>query len=400
MPKHPPRQNSLAGNLKSSSSNTPRKTRHITLLIHALSGGGAERQISSLANQLTRHGYACTLITLDSAEYDRFPIDPAVIRIGLNVMKQSRSLWMAITENRKRIMTVRTAIQRSQPDCVISFCDKMNVVALAACRPLSIPVVISERSDPHHQKLGWYWEACRRWYYPTCATCVVQTKGVADYLRPILGSKKRIEVIPSAIESLHPTISAVDQSLDRSPDLNLRLLYVGRLSKEKGPARLIEAWSVLAAKHPSWKLVIAGEGPLEASLKRRCDDLMLEDRIEFLGWQNNIWDQLHLANALVLPSLYEGFPGAILEAMFAGVPVVATDCSDSIREMIQHESSGLIASNDLESLTKQMDRLLSDHLLREQIARAATEKVKDFLWPNLISDWIQVIEQASNTEPN
>ncbi len=368
----------------------PTSLRRITLIIHALSGGGAERQITSLANHLSRLGHLCTLITLDSIASDRYDVDSSVARVGLNTMKESGSILVAIAENRRRIGVVRNAIRQSEPDTVISFCDKMNIIALAACRTLSIPIIISERSDPRRQKLGWFWEAGRRWYYPTASACVVQTSGVAEYLRPILGPSVPIEIIASAIES--PLKGFHEREyFDNGVS---QLLFVGRLSQEKGADRLIKVWATMAGKYPSWKLAIAGEGPLESSLRQLCVDLEIQSRVDFLGWQNDVWPLLAESQAFVLPSLYEGFPGAILEAMYAGLPVVANDCSESIGQIIQHEQSGLIAQNNPSSLSIELERLLSDPCLRDRLGTAARRVATHYLWSEKIEDWNRLIEQV------
>ncbi len=364
---------------------TPRR---ITLLIHSLNGGGAERQITSLANHLSMLGHHGTLVTLDNPSNDRYTVNPNVPRVGLNGMNQSGSILSAISANRSRIRAVRAAIQQSKPDCVISFCDKMNIVALAACRPLSIPIIISERSDPRRQKLGWLWESARRWYYPTSSACVVQTKATAAYLRPILGKNPHIAVIASGIE---PPVTTIP---DRMFVVNkpCTLLYVGRLSKEKGPDRLIQTWSEIAKKHPLWKLVFAGDGPLEASLRQMSQTTAVESQVEFLGWQRDVWPLLASADAFVLPSQYEGFPNALLEAMYSGLPVVATDCSESIREIVEQDRNGLIAQNNVASLTNEIDRLLSDTSLQQQLGTAARRTAVSYLWSQKISQWTTLIE--------
>ncbi len=367
----------------------------MTLLVHALKGGGAERQICSLADYLTSKGFSCTLITLDSQANDRYSVDSRVARVSLDKMRSSRSILDAIFANRKRILAVREAVRRSQPDCVISFCDKMNIVALAACRTLSIPLVISERSDPRRQKLGWIWEAARRWQYPKCDACVCQTAGVAEYLRKIIGKKPKIEIIPSAIEPL----SAEPIEIASKNNRPKTLLYVGRLSPEKGPDRLLRAWTQLAAKHPSWKLAIVGDGPLESPLKQLCRDQGIQTSVEFLGWQEDVWSQLYQAHAFVLPSRYEGFPGVLIEAMYAKLPVVATDCSDSIREMIEHQQSGLIAENTGESLTNELDKIMTESMLRDQMGIAAHRTATQFVWTQIGDRWIKLIEEIVLPKP-
>ena len=131
----------------------------LTLVIHSLDGGGAERQVSMLANHLAGQGHKISLITLDRIDSDRYPLDSRILRIGLGLMKVSRTPLHGILANWKRIREVRRALQETAPDCIFSFTDKMNCVVLSASKRFAVPVVICEMSDPRQQVLGRLWEA-------------------------------------------------------------------------------------------------------------------------------------------------------------------------------------------------------------------------------------------------
>ncbi len=160
--------------------------------------------MAALASYLARHGCNVSLITLDTVDNDRYQLDPEVVRVGLRSMGTRRSVFHGIASNRHRISQLRRAVREAQPEVAISFCDKMNILSLLACRSLGIPVVISERSDPQRQRLGWSWEVLRRWTYPTCSRCVVQTASVGKYLEKIVGNDSKMRIIPSAIEPFTP----------------------------------------------------------------------------------------------------------------------------------------------------------------------------------------------------
>jgi glycosyltransferase involved in cell wall biosynthesis len=102
------------------------------------------------------------------------------------------------------------------------------------------------------------------------------------------------------------------------------VMTVARLSSEKGIDVLLKAWAEVAALHPALRLVIAGQGPLEPSLKKLCKDLRLADSVEFLGSVPNLNEQWSNADLFVLPSRTEGLSNALLEAMSYGIPCIAT----------------------------------------------------------------------------
>ncbi len=101
-----------------------------------------------------------------------------------------------------------------------------------------------------------------------------------------------------------------------------------------------------------------------------------------------VWSQ---ADAYVLPSYYEGFPNALLEALWHRVPAVSTLCSESIKIIINHESNGLIAGNDEDSLQLHLDRLLSEKALRESISSRSRESVNSYVWDTVSQKWYDLI---------
>jgi glycosyltransferase involved in cell wall biosynthesis len=102
------------------------------------------------------------------------------------------------------------------------------------------------------------------------------------------------------------------------------VMAVARLSLEKGIDVLLKAWAEVAALHSALRLVIAGQGPLEPSLKKLCKDLRLADSVEFVGSIPNLNEQWSNADLFVLPSRTEGLSNALLEAMSYGIPCIAT----------------------------------------------------------------------------
>jgi glycosyltransferase involved in cell wall biosynthesis len=217
---------------------------------------------------------------------------------------------------------------------------------------------------------------------------VVQTEAVRQWARAWLPDRP-IHVIPNA---------APPASKDSKPLLQSkakRIVSVGRLSREKGHDQLIAAFSQIAAKYPAWRLTIYGDGAERANLDAQRDRLGLQHRIELPGWIRDPEEVLRKAELFVLPSRYEGFPNALLEAMAAGLACISFACESGPAEIIQHEENGmLVPSEDVDGLASAMERLILDAELRRKLGNAARDVTQRFSLDRFFQQWDAVLEAA------
>ena len=321
---------------------------NITCIIHSLDGGGAERVMAGLASRLAGRGHAVTLVTLDDATGDRHHVDASVTRRPLDVMTESRGWIEKAVNTRGRIRSVRQAVKSTGSDVVLSFCDRTNILALQAAATLKVPVVVGERSDPSQQNLGRFWEYQRRRTYPSAARIVALTDTSAANLQPL--SSRPVVVIPSAVDT-PPSFS------NRTVAAENRLIVgVGRLEPEKGFDRLIEAFAMAMSETSEaatqdadavspWTLRLLGEGTQRETLGQLAAAHAVDSRVDFRGWVKPVWEELAAATLFVLPSRYEGFPSALLEAMAVGVPSLAVDCESGPRAIITPDQDGMLVEN-------------------------------------------------------
>lgn len=150
------------------------------------------------------------------------------------------------------------------------------------------------------------------------------------------------------------------------PEGSLVLATVGRLMPQKGHQYLISALQRLADEGYPLLLLLVGEGPLEESLKKQAEALGVGKLVRFTGFRTDVHDILSIADIFVLPSLNEGFPLILLEAMAAGKPIVATRVT-GCTEAIVHRDTGLLC--EPESSEELSREILS--LLRDPAGRAA-----------------------------
>jgi colanic acid/amylovoran biosynthesis glycosyltransferase len=157
------------------------------------------------------------------------------------------------------------------------------------------------------------------------------------------------------------------------------LICVGRLSPEKAHAGLFEAFLAISRKHPSARLRLIGDGPCRLELVELAARLGLSAHIDFLGAcpEEDTLAQIAHSDLLVLPSLLEGLPVVLMEAMAQGVPVVAPRLA-GIPELVDHGATGLLFTpSDWDDLATQIIRLLNDGALRASIAIRAREKIEN-----------------------
>ncbi len=188
----------------------------------------------------------------------------------------------------------------------------------------------------------------------------------------------------SAWGLVHPTtipngISRDDFDPSPAPPANhsrVVLLNVGRLAAQKNQQLLVRAVALLRQRGLDVELNIAGEGPCRAELEGLIRDLLLQDSVRLLGFQPEIDKVLKEADLFVMPSLDEGLPIALLEAMASGIPVVATRVG-SIPEVLQDGEAGLlVATAELPALVSAIELLVANPTLRRALGSRGRERVR------------------------
>ena len=371
-------------------------TRRLTLVIHSLAQGGAERDMAHLARCWAERGDDVAVVTLDSVDSDSYPLADSVTRIGLGMVGVSRGWIQAVSNNRRRIAALRGVLQQRSPQTVVSFIDRMNVMTLKSAAGLADPVIVSERIDPRHHEPGRIWRWLRRQTYPLCTAQVVLTHSVRDWCRQ-LASAKPVHVIPNPARRPETGSSEATPAWD---DQGKRvLLGMGRLHPQKGFDLLLPLFARLIPSHPDWHLVLLGEGDQRARLEQQVTQLGLQQHVSLPGWVADVAGSLSRSELFVLPSRYEGFGNVVAEALACGVPVVTRDCPSGPGEIVRNEIDGLVVpANDLEGLEQALDRLMTDDALRSRFAARAPEVLDRFSEQKFLAQWDAVLDGNSESD--
>ena len=178
-----------------------------------------------------------------------------------------------------------------------------------------------------------------------------------------------------------------------SPLTDRTVVTLGRLELEKRYDRLLEAWAIVAARHPDWQLRIYGDGSLRQALDRQVTALGLTETAHLMGTTSAAIDELQRSSVFALSSEQEGLPLVMAEAMSCGVPCVAFDCAPGIREIIRDGEDGIVVRNrDVAALADGICRLIEDEGLRRDLGARARENIARFRLEDIMRHWEQLFE--------
>jgi len=164
-------------------------------------------------------------------------------------------------------------------------------------------------------------------------------------------------------------------AIDRQPDPDV-VLMVGRLAPQKRPELAVRALELARRRRPAMRLVVAGDGALEDAVVQLARDLRVADAIHMLGARDDVPELMAGAGCVLVTSAYEGCSLVVLEAMAAGVPVVAVR-SGGIDEVVEHGVTGLVCGEDPESVATALVQLADDPSLARRLGSRARRRASE-----------------------
>ncbi len=363
---------------------------HLALVINSLGIGGAERVLVRLAHIWAERGHQISFITFFQENDFCYQLNTKDNRINLINLGESKPLpntnfFLQIVKIIKRIYLLKKLFKKMQPDLIISFLVGVNITVLLANIFSKIPIVVSERIDPNKHVIPVFYKQLRLFTYQFSTALVVQTKRIAEYF-PVSWQEK-IFIIPNWVKKPLTTKTNKNQMIKH-------IRSVGRLDSQKDHQTLIKAFAKLANDYPELTLTIYGEGILRNFLTKLISFLNLEDRIFLPGIATEVETVLTSADLFVFPSIYEGFPNALCEAMSCGLPVIASNCSGNI-DIVEEGVNGLLFNvADVDGLVSCIKKLLDNSDYANKLAVNAQDVVNKFSEPEILKLWDNVLHQA------
>jgi glycosyltransferase involved in cell wall biosynthesis len=332
----------------------PHRVGRVCLVIGQLGLGGAEKQLALLAAGLRQRGVETTVVVLrQGGPREAILRDAGVPLINLGLPSPERR-WQRFTVFALAVERLRRTLRRLRPDVVHAFLLHSCVLTAPAARLARVPVCVAGRRSLSHYKAGLRLAvAGERVATRMTDLLIANADAVADDVVRTEGvARDRIRVVYNGL---------TDPAFDPVPPATLAssvpvVLCVANLRSYKGHRYLLEAAARLRERGRPCTLALAGEGPEQESLERQAAMLGLD--VRFLGARTDIGALLARADVAVLPSLTEGMSNAVMEAMAAGRPVVATDVGGTA-ELIEGRGE-LVPPADADALAAGLERVLRD----------------------------------------
>lgn len=343
--------------------------------------GGIERKIAAVVPRLDRALFNPRVVCLrergplaDDLEKAGVPVDLCPLKSRLS---PSGILRLADLMRRERIHIVHAHMYRSSTPATI------------AARLAGVPVVIAHVHNVNT------WETRRQlWMDRFLSRWRRAVVGVSDRVRRDV--LERLRIAPEKARVLYNGVDLErfqDRSL-RAParkalglsDDDLVIIYHGRLVEQKNPRVFARIAAEIAARRPGARMLVAGDGPLREEVAQLAEKAGAGAAIRMLGRRDDIPELLQAADIYVLPSFKEGFSNALIEAMAAGLAVVATDVGGNA-EAVEHGKSGLIVPpREDEALLAAVARLVDHPAERRAMAEAARERARRFGLDTMVAE--------------
>lgn len=342
----------------------------VLFLAHAFAVGGAEEMVLNLVRHLPPH-YEPAVLCIHEAG----PIGLEIQQTGVpfKVLGLKPGLLRPFD-----VLRLQDFLYQCQPDIVHTFLLTGSLYGRFAAMMARVPVVIGTEVNVYERKRPWHVQA-ERWLMRGTDAVIASAESVREfYIKQINADPAKVEVIYNAVDwsRLETTISRED--MRRAMDVPVEgplLGIIARLTEQKGHRVLLDA----LAQRPDLSrahLVIVGDGPLSAALQRQAAGLGIADRVRFLGARRDLGNLLSAIDVFVMPSFWEGLPLAMVLAMGAGLPVVATRVA-GIPEVVQDGVNGLLVTpGESGELGAALSRVVNDDTTRVLLGQAARAFVR------------------------
>lgn len=350
--------------------------------------GGAEKLLLTLSKNLDRNKFDVVLGIFIHAKHSTNLIWKEAAKLGLTLEPIRIRNVYGLTQ----VLDLYGVIKKHRPDVIHTHGYKTNILGFVMARAFRLPIVTTFHGWLHSQnpttKLFFRASIKLLLYFDLVITVSDQIKTALVEMG--VPSKKMTTV--RNIPAIEAGIYSLEKNAFRDeigmPPGSKAVGFVGRLEHVKGCYQFIHAISIVAKRDPDVCFVIVGEGSERQSLERESKELGLENRVYFCGFRDDMASVFRALDLYVLPSLSEGVPLTLLEAMFYGVPVVATRVG-GVPEVIRHGVNGMLAPpNDTQALAETMvDSLTNQEETTKRVVEAKQKIDKEYS----VERWLDII---------
>lgn len=289
----------------------------------------------------------------------------------------------------KQIRYIRNVIRRINPDIICCLGTEQSfMIAVSMYGINNIKVIQCERGDPF--ALNSIWRILTKWAFHKANYCVFQLQKQGEWYGKSIMDKSVVipnPYIPTG--NIDPYVGVRTKTI----------VSVGRFVAEKRYEVLIDAFKKVHEKHPEYKLVIYGDGPLREKYQKVIEIYNLGCDVSMPGYINNPMEAIKDAGIFVLSSLHEGFPNTLIEALALGLPTVSTDCTPGGPDFLtDHGRRGLIVPvEDSQAMSDALCRIIEDPNTLAELENNSIEIISVLDKERISNMWLDFFENIVKT---
>jgi glycosyltransferase involved in cell wall biosynthesis len=346
----------------------------ILIINNGLAGGGIEKASTAFANYLAEQNIEVHVLAL----YKSNPFFELDSRIKFIEPDFSRNNLSTVQYIFKMMFYVRKNVEKIKPNTILAYGEWTNPYVLIALNLQKFPVYVSDRMNPL-AKLPFISRILKRFLYKKTKGIIAQTNFAKQILYQETKSQNII-VIPNAL-------TPIQGELVKKKN---RIISVGRLTSEKGHKYLIEAFSKI--ENLDWDLCIVGDGIERKALEYLAVELKISNRVIFHGHLKDFTKLMLESKIFVLPSIKEGFPNALIEAMSVPLACISTDFLGNQNEIITNEFNGLIVPTcNANKMGQAIQYLIDNPSICGELSKEAFKVRDELLFEKIATQYLNFI---------
>lgn len=353
--------------------------------------GGIERMATLMMNEMIDRGFEVALITWDPEDAEpHYPLSKKVFWGKLNLGPASiKAGWFLRV---RRQLALRRMVAQINPDVAIAFQVGTFLASRLATFGMGIPMIAAERNSPDlfdYVVNGGGKRARAEKILRLADVITVQIDGYRSKYPASLS--ERIIAIPNPVDA-----SFAAEYPNENPGMPCRILNVGRLSLQKNQQFLIRAFAKIAVSNPTWELVLVGNGEKRGDIEKLIVELGVKHQVRLAGAVTDV-DAWYCSSAfLAFPSLWEGFPNALVEAFSHGLPALGLQTTSGVKDLLVHNENGLLAAPDEDEFAAALQFMIDHDDFRRQCGRKARASVLNYEPAQIFDQWANLFENLAS----
>ena len=353
--------------------------------------GGMERQLLKIARTLSDLGHDVTIYSLDKNPPNLFyPNFGSEIRV-VNISSTDPQLVSSTAQKVKRQLLVYKFLKRDKPDLGISFMFGAFLYSRLPTFFLSVPMILAERNSPDIYRIT----AVKKFRYLFFCTMFFSS-------RIVIQIERYKEKYPWFLRHKFTTIPNSIQEFNNQEHLQIQsasFIFAGRFSFQKQPLQLVKAFKLHLEKFPESKLLMYGSGELQSEIETEILRNKLEKSVFLHGPIPDITKVFQKGNVLCIPSLWEGFPNILGEALSWGIPAIGFRNCDGVSDLIQDGINGWLEYDDgtTKPFVTLLDRAAESIESQEDLCKSCVESIQKFRESGIKLEWNSLVTRFSRT---